>query len=178
MKLTHLVSLKCNHSKHTLYIKMYMPLPAIHVNAHRARVNPHTHLHVYSLRQLPPNTRYISLSRASAMSWDDGLSNPNTETVDSLSTLAHISDDKKATCHLENNFGNPHDTPQPQELSLCSAYNDNACCPESAVASVETMKESLAEYFLKWDSCGPLSAQCEQYFISEVCFYDCEPAGS
>ena len=27
-----------------------------------------------------------------------------------------------------------------------------------------------------WDRCGPLSPQCERFFVQEACFYECEPA--
>ena len=25
-----------------------------------------------------------------------------------------------------------------------------------------------------WDRCGPLSPQCERFFVQEACFYECE----
>eukprot|EP00971_Amphidinium_carterae_P344815 6485429-Amphidinium_carterae.1 len=26
-----------------------------------------------------------------------------------------------------------------------------------------------------WDRCGPLSQECERFFVQEACFYECEP---
>ena len=42
--------------------------------------------------------------------------------------------------------------------------------PELSRADVS----SRARYH--WDRCGPLSPQCERFFVQEACFYECEPA--
>lgn len=49
-----------------------------------------------------------------------------------------------------------------------------SCCAAETVASARVINEAYgAEYH--WDRCGPLSDACEQFFVMEACFYECEP---
>ena len=107
------------------------------------------------------------------MWWDTG-SNPNAETTETLDSLSHLTAEHKDTCHLDYYHV---DTPAPAELSECAPYKDNACCAAATVTNATKIKESYGSKY-HWDRCGPLSPQCERYFVEEACFYECEPAGS
>jgi len=99
--------------------------------------------------------------------------NPNTETADSLDSLAHISATHRNDCHLEYYH---HDTPTTgNNFAECAPWNDKACCASETVRSANALREGYgAEYH--WDRCGPLSPACERFFVEEACFYECEPA--
>eukprot|EP00729_Bicosta_minor_P003432 gene3432-3063_t len=105
------------------------------------------------------------------MWWDSG-SNPNTQTVESLDSLLHLTSEHTDMCHLDYYH---RETPGPAELTECAPYKDNACCEPPTVRSAQTIKEAYGQKY-HWDRCGPLSPQCERYFVEEACFYECEPA--
>jgi len=109
--------------------------------------------------------------KAFVMWWDTG-SNPNAETTETLDSLSHLTAEHKDTCHLDYYHV---DTPAPAELSECAPYKDNACCAAATVTNATKIKESYGSKY-HWDRCGPLSPQCERYFVEEACFYECEPA--
>lgn len=108
------------------------------------------------------------------MWWDmDASSNPNTQTVESLDSLSHLTAEHKDMCHLDYYH---REAPGPAELiNECAPYKDNACCKPSTVASGQALKEGYGKEY-HWDRCGPLSPQCERFFVEEACFYECEPA--
>jgi len=38
----------------------------------------------------------------------------------------------------------------------------------------QKLKEGYGDEYL-WDRCGPLSPECERFFVQEACFYECDP---
>jgi len=56
----------------------------------------------------------------------------------------------------------------------CQAWHGSSCCKNTTVASIAAINEAYgAQYHI--DRCGPLSQACENYFMLENCFYECDP---
>jgi folate receptor len=101
--------------------------------------------------------------------WFFDATNPN----DALSQQnGHITDEHEV-CHLQY-FHKDAPGPEPETFTECLPWKDDACCAQSTVMSAQTIKEAYgAEYH--WDRCGPLSPECERFFVQEACFYECDP---
>jgi folate receptor len=77
------------------------------------------------------------------------------------------------TCHLSY-FHKDTPGPEPDAFTECHPWKDNACCSYGTVVNATKLKEGYgAEYH--WDRCGPLSPECERFFVQEACFYECDP---
>jgi hypothetical protein len=56
----------------------------------------------------------------------------------------------------------------------CHPWKENSCCTQSTTETAQKLKEGYGAEF-HWDRCGPLSPECERFFVQEACFYECEP---
>eukprot|EP00457_Paulinella_chromatophora_P014049 gb/GEZN01014422.1/.p1 GENE.gb/GEZN01014422.1/~~gb/GEZN01014422.1/.p1 ORF type:complete len:210 (-),score=27.12 gb/GEZN01014422.1/:96-725(-) len=55
-------------------------------------------------------------------------------------------------------------------------YRDtNVCCKPETIPDAETINSNYGKNY-RWDRCGSLSDRCQDFFIAEACFYECEPA--
>jgi len=99
--------------------------------------------------------------------WDK--TNPNDATSRDLGLLTgnhHV-------CHLDN-FHKDAPGPEPDSFTECHPWKSNSCCAHQTVESAQKMKESYGAKY-HWDRCGPLSPECERFFVQEACFYECDP---
>jgi len=46
---------------------------------------------------------------------------------------------------------------------------------KKTVMNAQKLKEGYGKEY-HWDRCGPLSPECERFFVQEACFYECEPS--
>merc|ERR1711971_854883 len=63
---------------------------------------------------------------------------------------------------------------EPESFTECHPWKDNSCCAHATVMSATKLKEGYGEEY-HWDRCGPLSPECERFFVQEACFYECDP---
>jgi len=96
--------------------------------------------------------------------------NPN----DAISRdLGKLTASEHDTCHLSY-FHMDTPGPEPDTFTECHPWKDNACCAYGTVENATKLKKGYgAEYH--WDRCGPLSPECERFFVQEACFYECDP---
>jgi len=98
--------------------------------------------------------------------WDK--KNPNDATSRDLGLLTGNLD----VCLLDY-FHKDTPGPEPDSFTECQPWKNNSCCAYQTVSSAQKMKEAYgAEYH--WDRCGPLSPECERFFVQESCFYECD----
>jgi len=66
-------------------------------------------------------------------------------------------------------------TPSSQSLTNCPNYNSLSCCgPERD--HLITHNDPAAPFLgYNWTACGPVSPQCEQFFIQQACYFECDP---
>jgi len=101
--------------------------------------------------------------------WFFDKTNPNDDIARSLGMLTGNHD----TCHLDY-FHKDAPSPEPDTFTECHPWKDSACCSHGTVETATKLKEGYgAEYH--WDRCGPLSPECERFFVQEACFYECDP---
>mmetsp|Transcript_48654 Transcript_48654/g.100605 ORF Transcript_48654/g.100605 Transcript_48654/m.100605 type:complete len:317 (+) Transcript_48654:136-1086(+) len=101
--------------------------------------------------------------------WFFDSSNPNDDLSRNLGHLAGAHDDCNLSYYHKDIPG-----PEPDSFTECHPWKDNACCAHATVMSARTLNEAYgAEYH--WDRCGPLSQECERFFVQEACFYECDP---
>jgi len=96
--------------------------------------------------------------------------NPNDATARTLGKLGAGPHD---TCHLDN-FHKDAPGPEPDNFTACFPYKNDACCEEKKVSSRDVMNEGYGKEW-HWDRCGPMSLECDQFFVQEQCFYECDP---
>lgn len=77
-------------------------------------------------------------------------------------------------CHLQY-YHKDAPGPEPETFTECHPWKDNACCLRDTVSSAQKLKEGYGKEY-HWDRCGPLSPECERFFVQEACFYECEPS--
>jgi len=75
---------------------------------------------------------------------------------------------------MGDNYHKDTPGPEPKEFTECHPWKDNACCAHRTVMSATKLKEAYGEEY-HWDRCGPLSPECERFFVQEACFYECDP---
>lgn len=108
-------------------------------------------------------------TRAYTMWFFDNV-NPNDAMSQHLGRLSTAGHD---VCHLSY-FHKDTPGPEPDTFTECHPWKDNACCAYGTVETATKLKEGYgAEYH--WDRCGPLSPECERFFVQEACFYECDP---
>jgi len=96
--------------------------------------------------------------------------NPNDAVAKSLGALSTPDHDK---CHL-NYYHKDTPGPEPDAFTECHPWKENACCAHETVMTSTKLKEGYGEEY-HWDRCGPLSPECERFFVQEACFYECDP---
>lgn len=99
--------------------------------------------------------------------WDK--ENPN----DAISEKLGLLSGDHQVCHLDY-FHKDTPGPEPAGFTECHPWKDNACCSHETVMSATKLKESYGPEY-HWDRCGPLSPECERFFVQEACFYECDP---
>mmetsp|Transcript_16848 Transcript_16848/g.46071 ORF Transcript_16848/g.46071 Transcript_16848/m.46071 type:complete len:336 (+) Transcript_16848:204-1211(+) len=99
--------------------------------------------------------------------WDK--TNPN----DKISRDLGLLTGDHGVCHLDY-YHKDTPGPEPKEFTECHPWKDNACCAHQTVVNATTLKESYGPEY-HWDRCGPLSPECERFFVQEACFYECDP---
>ncbi|CAK9071904.1 unnamed protein product [Durusdinium trenchii] len=87
-------------------------------------------------------------------------------------TSAELGRSKAEFCHLHQHKDEPG--PEPTMVSECHPWRFNSCCRREMVSSLDALKASFGNLF-HWDRCGPLSQECERFFVQEACFYECDP---
>lgn len=103
--------------------------------------------------------------------WFFEATNPNDAVARSLGKLTTPDHDQ---CHLRY-YHKDKPGPEPENFTECHPWKENACCAQQTVMTAQKLKEGYgAEYH--WDRCGPLSPECERFFVQEACFYECEPS--
>eukprot|EP00928_Gymnodinium_smaydae_P011204 TRINITY_DN14162_c0_g1_i2.p1 TRINITY_DN14162_c0_g1~~TRINITY_DN14162_c0_g1_i2.p1 ORF type:complete len:324 (+),score=63.23 TRINITY_DN14162_c0_g1_i2:140-1111(+) len=101
--------------------------------------------------------------------WFFDKQNPNDKVSQAF---GHITSDH-SECHLSY-YHKDFPGPEPDNFTECHPWKDNACCAHKTVMSANALNEAYgAEYH--WDRCGPLSQECERFFVQESCFYECDP---
>jgi len=102
--------------------------------------------------------------------WFFDEANPNDAVAKRLGKLTTADHEK---CHL-NYYHKDVPGPEPDTFTECHPWKDDACCAQETVLNANKLKEGYgAEYH--WDRCGPLSPECERFFVQEACFYECDP---
>lgn len=101
--------------------------------------------------------------------WFFDHENPN----DQVSRQAGKLSGDHGVCHLQYYH---KDTPgaEPENFTECHPWKENACCAHGVVESTQKIKEAYGSEY-HWDRCGPLSPECERFFVQEACFYECDP---
>ena len=59
-------------------------------------------------------------------------------------------------------------------MSECVPFRQNACCKPAIVANDNDLDNEYGASY-RWDNCGPVSPQCERFFVQEDCMYECDP---
>lgn len=101
--------------------------------------------------------------------WFFEKTNPNDVVSRDLGLLT----DKHDVCHLDY-YHKDTPGPEPKEFTECHPWKDNACCAHGTVETAQKLKEGYGAGF-HWDRCGPLTPECERFFVQEACFYECDP---
>lgn len=97
--------------------------------------------------------------------WFFDAANPND------ATSARWGHNRSESCNLHHHH---KDVPSPEPtVSECHPWRNNACSRQATVGSLDVLKSSFGESF-HWDRCGPLSQECERFFVQEACFYECD----
>lgn len=96
--------------------------------------------------------------------------NPNDATSRDLGKLSTSGHD---TCHLDY-FHKDTPGPEPDNFTECHPWKNNACCAHGTVETATKLKEGYGKEY-HWDRCGPISPECERFFVQEACFYECDP---
>lgn len=94
--------------------------------------------------------------------------NPNDEVT---KLFGHTQPDQ---CHLQY-WHKDAPGPESDQFTECHPWKDNACCSHGTVETYEKLKEGYGAGY-HWDRCGPISQECERFFVQEACLYECEPA--
>merc|ERR1719456_1691905 len=102
--------------------------------------------------------------------WFFDSENPNDATSKSLGKLEPSGHD---TCHLQY-FHKDEPGPEPEAFTECHPWKENACCVHDTVETHEKLKTGYGKEY-HWDRCGPLTPECERFFVQEACFYECDP---
>mmetsp|Transcript_24195 Transcript_24195/g.38007 ORF Transcript_24195/g.38007 Transcript_24195/m.38007 type:complete len:294 (+) Transcript_24195:120-1001(+) len=109
--------------------------------------------------------------------WFFTSQNPNEAVADSIADLDSTAYNQGAydtdVCHLDY-FHKDVPGPEPEGMTECHPWKSKSCCTTDTVQSADKLKEGYGEEY-HWDRCGPLSAECERFFVQEACFYECDP---
>jgi len=101
--------------------------------------------------------------------WFFDAVNPNDATARALGKLGAAAHD---TCHLDSRHKDAPG-PEPDTFTACHPWKNEACCLHDTVPTRDLMNEGYGAEW-KWDRCGPLSHECDRFFVQEQCFYECD----
>lgn len=60
------------------------------------------------------------------------------------------------------------------QYSECHSFHESSCCKNTTISSYAALNTIYGvEYHI--DRCGPMSRACENFFMMEGCFYECDP---
>lgn len=102
--------------------------------------------------------------------WFFDATNPNDAVAKKVGKLT-TSDHEQ--CHLRY-YHKDKPGPEPDQFTECHPWKENACCNHFTVMTSQKLKEGYGKEY-HWDRCGPLSPECERFFVQESCFYECDP---
>lgn len=108
--------------------------------------------------------------KAFTMWWFGSSTSP---TSPNRAAAASLSMPVPQTCDLQY-FHKSVPSPETDSFNECLPWKDEACCHNSTVTSSQKLKEAYGEGY-EWDRCGPMSQECERFFVQEACFYECDP---
>lgn len=75
---------------------------------------------------------------------------------------------------IEGRWHKKSPSPETDEFKTCHAFKNNSCC--TAEFTVELMaNETRNLYNHSWHRCGQLSQKCQQFWVTQECFYQCSP---
>jgi len=79
-------------------------------------------------------------------------------------------------CYLKSSstYQKPYPTDNSMNMTECIPYRKHACCYESTVINDHALNVEYGSAY-KWNRCGPISPQCERFFVQEDCMYECDP---
>ena len=129
-----------------------------------------------SFRYVPVNDSEYNLAYTM---WFFTASNPNDYTTQMRVNAGLQSPNYSSTdiCYLKTDgvtFHSSFPNKQNPSFTECHPFRNNACCEESTVEN-STVIDDLYGPGYRWDRCGPLSHECERFFVQESCFYECDP---
>jgi len=101
--------------------------------------------------------------------WFFDAVNPNDATARALGKLGAGAHD---TCHLDSKHKDVPG-PEPDSFTACHPWKNEACCFDSDVTTRDELNAGYGKEF-HWDRCGPLSYECDRFFVHEQCFYMCD----
>mmetsp|Transcript_46846 Transcript_46846/g.85830 ORF Transcript_46846/g.85830 Transcript_46846/m.85830 type:complete len:293 (-) Transcript_46846:30-908(-) len=113
----------------------------------------------------------VDEENAYSMWFFDMNNNPNDDTSAHLGH--HTQGASPDQCYVQS-LHKAAPGPEGEGFTECHPWKQHACCRGSVVESYIHLKEAYGEGFY-WDRCGPLSQECERFFVQEACFYECEP---
>ncbi|CAE8739547.1 unnamed protein product [Polarella glacialis] len=102
--------------------------------------------------------------------WFFDASNPNTAMAQSLGKLPAGG---HSSCELQY-YHKQAPGPESDNFTECHPWKNNACCDGGTVETFTKMRDSYGPEF-RWDRCGPMSQECERFFVQESCLYECDP---
>eukprot|EP00811_Abedinium_folium_P007832 NODE_17227_length_954_cov_14.944377.p2 GENE.NODE_17227_length_954_cov_14.944377~~NODE_17227_length_954_cov_14.944377.p2 ORF type:complete len:188 (+),score=1.88 NODE_17227_length_954_cov_14.944377:121-684(+) len=101
--------------------------------------------------------------------WFTGDDNPNDATTQML--WNHTPD----TCLIQYFHRDvPASVASFLKPNACPPWKRRGCCRPKAVLCASVLKQAYGREY-EWDRCGPLQPACEQFFVHEACFYECDP---
>lgn len=63
-------------------------------------------------------------------------------------------------------------SPEGDNFTECHPWKEEACCSEST-ANAEKLRAGYGQGY-EWDRCGPMSMECQRFFVQEACLYECD----
>ncbi|CAE8681786.1 unnamed protein product [Polarella glacialis] len=102
--------------------------------------------------------------------WFFDASNPNTATAQSLGKLPPGG---HSSCELQY-YHKQAPGPESDNFTACHPWKNNACCAGGTVETLSKIRDAYGPEF-RWDRCGPMSQECERFFVQESCLYECDP---
>lgn len=70
-------------------------------------------------------------------------------------------------------FHKPVPGPEGDDFTECLPWKDNACCKAETVKSADVLRQAYGPGY-EWDRCGPMSYECQRFFVQEACMYECD----
>jgi folate receptor len=79
-------------------------------------------------------------------------------------------------CYLASNITFQKEFPSANNASMseCVPFRKHNCCKPETVINDDALDVEYGPTY-KWDRCGPMSPQCQRFFVQEDCMYECDP---